>query len=193
VYQRCTSRSVMTETTEAELAALVEEDTFLRGVHSELLGKIAARRKLVEEGEDSGEGPIPAETLLTDDAFWAAEVEKRLGEHADEIFVRKLLLEERELRIQESADLHSADEVYAREIHELENEFELCTRRRLEEEDRTMAKALQAEMDREEGEEEAGVEMPKPPPSPVKTKRKKTARLALLHKLVDRIRRKNAK
>jgi hypothetical protein len=86
---------------------------------------------------------------LEEDKFWRDEIEARLHEHLDELEARRLLRAQKEDRATQSAASSPArrDAAYALHLYEVEREFELATRRRVDadESSRELALRLQAE------------------------------------------------
>ncbi len=136
---------------EEEVLALM-----LQEVREALDNRLASFTELTELGDSISECGLTPEFYahgIRDDIFWQEELQKRLREIADERVARELFaLEKRRI---ESANCPQSktDERYAKELEDLEDEFERATRAREDERrqksDHEVAKKLQRQFDKE--------------------------------------------
>ena len=111
------------------------------------------QRMVLLEHKGSGDNLVQEYALLEEDKFWKTEIEARLDEHMDEMLARRMLQQEKEdlkQRCVNSTPVRK-DSEYAKQLYELEKEFEMATRLRedKDEESLKLAAKLQAEEEQE--------------------------------------------
>ena len=107
--------------------------------------------------------------LLEEDTFWRDEILTRLNEHTDELLARRLIQQEKQEAMERSTQSSPArrDAEYAQNFYEMEREFEIATRKRLDNDqasEKLAAQLAQEEKSANESKEDCASPTPRSKP-----------------------------